>query len=231
MADFVFGGDQVTADDLTPSDSNYARMPYIGLATLNDVNGDSPSKKEGKENMEAIQFNFTLKEGDEAGATYRKVEFPPASQDQANSMTKRVAHILAQFIKGDKEEAKRKAIKAIDAPNWNEFKKKVLEVFNEKLTKEKYSAKDDLTIKLCGWIIEQGKNAGKPDFGFTGYIGFAADKRSDKMPFFGTQESQKNQAYVDAITSIASSTRKTGGSTGSDTSVADATEEEEELEF
>lgn len=189
-----FGG---KPEDLIPSEGgNQPTLPYIGRARLIDVNRENPSKKEGKQAYDVVQFHFEILDGEEKGTVYRHVEFEPSDDNQAENTWKRCSHILAQFIPGDKEEARVKAASAFQAESWQEFCGKVDALFNQNLKKERYSAKDDLVIKLLGQIQSQGKNKGKPKFGFPGYIGFVGDKRSEKPLSWSMREAQDNAEYL-----------------------------------
>lgn len=208
--EFDFSG---TAEDLTPSEGgNQPTIPYIGKAQLIDVNLEDPSKKEGK-SFEVIQFHFKLLEGDQAGTVHRHIEWPPSNQSQASNTFKRIGHILSQFVAGDKEAAKEKAAKALASSSWDELRKKTDALFNKQLGKDKYTAKDDLKIKLIGSVQTQGRKAGSLNFGFPGYLGFITDSRSDTKLTFSVQEVQNNAIYLKALTSAPdNAAAKAGGS-------------------
>lgn len=228
-----------TAEDLTPSEGgNQPTQPYIGPARLVAVNLDSPTQAEGKPEYDVIQFHFELLDGDEKETVYRHIEWEPNSQDKATNAFRRVGHILSQFIPGDKEEAKEKSAKVLASEDWETFRQKVDKIFNEKMGEEKFKKKK-LIIKLVGEVIKQGSKAGDTRFGFTNYLGFIGDERSEKSPTFGPNERQNNAEYQRALEGAPQPVGgSSAGSTGQDDDLGvsiDVGEEEEDdddiLEF
>lgn len=175
--------------------------PYVGKARLVDVNLDNPSRKDDAPSFDVIQFHFLLEEGDEAGMTFRHIEWDPQNDEsKAENLANRVAHILANFVPiADKEKAKDWAEANAVGETWDDFRETVYQIFNEKIGKAKYSAKDDLTIKILGSVPTQGKKAGKPKLAMPGYVGFVSDSRSKSQVAFSADEMQDNAKYEAAL--------------------------------
>lgn len=185
----------------------YMRHPFIGAARLIDVNDDKISQTK-----ETDTLNFVIEimeEGQYKGAQYRHAYFKPDNEDGAGKMATAIAHILSMFSTGTPEEASAKASEAINASSWEEFKTKVLTMFNERIGKAKYSART-MTWKLTGYISTEGN----PRFGFTSYPGFVANEASKSMPHFSQKEMQGNAKYLEALARMQSAAPSTSTSTG-----------------
>lgn len=175
--------------------------PYVGRAHLVEVNLDSPSKKDGAPDYDVIQFLFRLEEGEEKGTTYRHIEWDPQGDaSKAENLANRVAHIATNFLPMvDKEKAKDWAEANITGETWAEYRERVNEIFNEKITPAKYMAKNDIRIKILGSVPTVGKNANKPRLSMPGYVGFISDGRSKAQVAFSADEMQDNAKYEAAL--------------------------------
>ena len=175
--------------------------PYVGKARLVEVNLESPSKKDDAPDYNVIQFHFLLEEGEEAGKTYRHIEWDPQGDaSKAENLANRVAHIASNFVPvADKEKAKDWAEANLVGETWDEYRETVNRIFNEKIGKDKYAGKDDIQIKILGSVPTVGKNANKPRLAMPGYVGFISDSRSKSQISFSADEMQDNAKYEAAL--------------------------------
>lgn len=186
--------------------------PYLGGAELLNV---APASADNG-SWEALDFTFRATEGDQKGAVYNHREFSvdendPKAQSKGENLVARLVYILSYFTTGDRAAKMEEIAAAINGAlakdeSFDNLRNTVIKIA-ESLN---YTAKTDLRMKLVGNVYR-----GKANVGFTGYIGFLADDRSEGPFNFGPNEVQQNAKYSAFRSTPSTDAGEVGGTSGS----------------
>ena len=176
------------------------KVPYLGKAKP----GVFTSNREvgrGETKYETLDMPFVLLEEGHEKELYMHREFDPYTQDKATNMAKRIIHILACFVSGDKEQAKKDLAAHFNrATSWagNE-ETSYLNLFDKVVRSSKVNLTKEVRIKVTGSVYE-----GKPSLRFPNYLPFIEDERSENPLGFSRGEDSRNREFLAVSNSLPS---------------------------